>query len=195
MIRSARLSGDHLSCRAELARPLRAEGPVYFADADAARGSPLAERVFALGGVRALKVGPDSLSITRDGIADWPAFCRRLDAALEEHARSGEPALRPGVPSNVRSPEQIRARVSELLETEINPAVAGHGGQVHLVDVKGASVYLRLAGGCQGCASSTATLRQGIERSLREAIPELDDVVDATDHAAGLNPYYAPSAR
>lgn len=88
---------------------------------------------------------------------------------------------------------QIRDRVQYLLDTAINPAVAGHGGMVSLVDVKDNTVYLQMGGGCQGCGAADVTLRQGVERMIREEVPEVLEIIDLTDHAAGQNPYYAAS--
>lgn len=81
-------------------------------------------------------------------------------------------------------------RVQGVIDEVINPGIASHGGFVELVDVSEDSVYLRMGGGCQGCAASAATLRMGIERMFREHVPEIDNVVDVTDHTAGANPYY-----
>jgi len=89
--------------------------------------------------------------------------------------------------------EEIREKVQNLLETTIYPAIAGHGGFVDLLDVKDNVVYLALGGGCQGCVMAYLTLRHGIEALLRAAIPEIAEIVDATDHAAGDNPYYTPA--
>jgi Fe/S biogenesis protein NfuA len=72
----------------------------------------------------------------------------------------------------------------------VNPRIASHGGAVELVDVADDVIYVRMMGGCQGCAASAMTLRQGIERMVREEIPEVRDIVDLTDHDAGANPYY-----
>jgi Fe/S biogenesis protein NfuA len=85
---------------------------------------------------------------------------------------------------------ELAEKVSHLIDTRINPAVASHGGHVTLVDVEDDVVYVQLSGGCQGCGMATVTLRQGIERMLREACPEIADVVDVTDHSRGTNPYY-----
>lgn len=85
----------------------------------------------------------------------------------------------------------MRRRIQKVIEDMINPAVASHGGRVDLVDFVNNNVYLRLSGGCQGCASSSATLKNGIERLLREEFPEVGDIVDVTDHASGTNPYYS----
>jgi len=84
-------------------------------------------------------------------------------------------------------------RVVTVLEQQVNPSIASHGGRADLVGVEDSSVYLRLSGGCQGCGMAKATLSQGIEVILREAIPELVNVVDVTDHADGTNPYYEPA--
>jgi Fe/S biogenesis protein NfuA len=84
----------------------------------------------------------------------------------------------------------VEERVRQVLEARINPAIAAHGGRAELDRVEGDTVFLRLAGGCQGCAMSRMTLTQGIEVTLREAIPEIGRVVDVTDHAAGADPFY-----
>jgi Fe/S biogenesis protein NfuA len=84
----------------------------------------------------------------------------------------------------------LKTRVQELIDTMINPAVAGHGGWVDLVDVKDTTVYLQMGGGCQGCGAADITLKAGIERLIKEELPEVSEVLDTTDHAAGANPYY-----
>ena len=86
---------------------------------------------------------------------------------------------------------EMAERVRHVLETRVNPAVASHGGQISLVDVDDADVYLELGGGCQGCGMARVTLKQGVEKMLREAIPDIGEIHDVTDHAAGTNPYYA----
>ena len=84
----------------------------------------------------------------------------------------------------------LKSKVQELIETSINPAVAGHGGYVELLDVKDNIVYLQIGGGCQGCGAADITLKAGIERLIKEEIPEIVEILDTTDHAAGANPYY-----
>ena len=85
------------------------------------------------------------------------------------------------------------AAVQKVLDDDINPAVAQHGGFVTLLDVKDDVVYIALGGGCQGCGMVDVTLKQGIEVRIREAVPEISRIVDTTDHAGGANPYYQPS--
>ncbi|MCY3967183.1 MAG: NifU family protein [bacterium] len=84
-------------------------------------------------------------------------------------------------------PEQLQ----QLLDQHINPSLASHGGFAALKGVDGATAYITMGGGCQGCAMSAATLREGITVMITEAIPEITDVVDVTDHEAGDNPYFS----
>ena len=84
----------------------------------------------------------------------------------------------------------LAEKVQTVFDTLVNPRIAAHGGAVELVDVADDVIYVRMTGGCQGCAASALTLRQGIERMVREEIPEVKDIVDLTDHEAGANPYY-----
>jgi Fe/S biogenesis protein NfuA len=80
--------------------------------------------------------------------------------------------------------------VERVNESGVNPAVAAHGGEIVLVDVKGNEIFIQMAGGCQGCALSRMTLKQGVERMVRQAIPEITAVHDVTDHTSGENPFY-----
>jgi Fe/S biogenesis protein NfuA len=84
----------------------------------------------------------------------------------------------------------VAEQVEQLLREQINPALAAHGGFAELKGVDGDKVYVTMGGGCQGCAVSAMTLRDGIARSITEAIPEVTEVIDTTDHTAGENPFY-----
>lgn len=86
----------------------------------------------------------------------------------------------------------IAEQVAQLLEQSVNPALASHGGYATLVGVdEDNNVYVTMGGGCQGCSASAATLKDGIRSSIMEHIPEVAEVIDATDHAAGENPFYS----
>ena len=84
----------------------------------------------------------------------------------------------------------VAQRVIQVLEQQVNPAIAAHGGRADLVAVEEGSAYLRLSGGCQGCGMATVTLGQGIEVAIKDNVPEVRQVVDVTDHASGTNPYF-----
>ena len=85
----------------------------------------------------------------------------------------------------------MRRQIQKVINDEVNPFVANHGGHIELVDFLDKNVYLEMSGGCQGCAASTATLKQGIERILREHFgDEINEIIDVTDHSQGDDPYY-----
>jgi Fe/S biogenesis protein NfuA len=84
----------------------------------------------------------------------------------------------------------VAERLTQVLARQVNPAIAAHGGRADLVSVERDTAFLRLSGGCQGCAVAKVTLRQGIETALVRAVPEITKVVDVTDHQSGTNPYF-----
>lgn len=84
----------------------------------------------------------------------------------------------------------VAQRILQVLERQINPSIASHGGRADLISVEEETAYLQLSGGCQGCGMAAVTLREGIEVAIKEAVPEILQVVDVTDHADGTNPYY-----
>jgi Fe/S biogenesis protein NfuA len=88
--------------------------------------------------------------------------------------------------------DPIAQKVQDVIDRQINPGVAGHGGAVTLEGVKDGVAQIRFGGGCHGCGAADVTLKQGIDRILREAVPEIRGVQDVTDHSTGENPYYAP---
>lgn len=90
----------------------------------------------------------------------------------------------------LETPEGIL--VKQVLDEQINPSVAMHGGHIALVDVQGDTVFIRLEGGCQGCGMADVTLKQGVEVAIKQAVPSINAVLDSTDHAGGENPYFQP---
>ena len=94
------------------------------------------------------------------------------------------------VPGRFDAASPLTAQVESVLEHHVNPSIAAHGGHAHLVGVKDDVVFVALGGGCQGCSMASVTLTQGIEQILKQAIPRIRAVVDATDHALGQNPFY-----
>jgi Fe/S biogenesis protein NfuA len=106
----------------------------------------------------------------------------------------GAPPPPPSAPPGNLDSELAR-RVSDVLEREVNPSIAAHGGHAELVAIDGSIAYLRLGGGCVGCGMATVTLSQGIEVAITEAVPEIEEIVDVTDHASGRNPYFEPAKK
>ena len=95
---------------------------------------------------------------------------------------------------NPRWRDPLAERIQVLFDEQVNPAIAAHGGAVDLLGVEGKIAYVRMGGGCQGCGMASVTLREGIEGMMKESVPEIEEIMDSTDHAAGANPYYQPSA-
>ena len=121
-----------------------------------------------------------------------PMSARQLEGATVDFV---EGVMQAGFRVFFESPswdDPIAQRVQDVLDTMINPGVASHGGSVSLHGVENGKAVIEFGGGCQGCGAADVTLKHGVERMIREQVPEIQGIVDATDHAAGDNPYYAP---
>jgi Fe-S cluster biogenesis protein NfuA len=186
---------DAESCKFTVDKVVLAEGCARFADKDKVQGSPLAEKLFAVPGVIRVDLYGKTVMIRKQGADTWRAIGPQIGAAIREQLRSGQPTVSPESMRNRPEEEKLREAIDRILQTQVNPAVAGHGGAISLLDVHGTTVFLQMSGGCQGCASASVTLRQGVEQTLREQVPGVGDVVDVSDHAAGTNPYYSSAAR
>lgn len=86
--------------------------------------------------------------------------------------------------------DPVAKRIQTLLDERINPMVAGHGGVIELLDYKDGTAFVHMGGGCQGCGLASQTLRDGVTSQIQELVPEVTEVVDGTDHAAGEHPYF-----
>jgi Fe-S cluster biogenesis protein NfuA len=178
------------TCRFTVDRPVYPGGSAYFGNRQAAGDSRLAQRIFEIPEVENILIAENQVTVTKSGYEPWPSMGKLVGAKIREHILSGEPAVSVQYDSAIPPEAEIRKKIQTLLDGEINPALGMHGGWVELIDVKKNSVYLRLGGGCQGCGSARMTLKYGIERVIREKIPEVGEILDTTDHAAGRNPYY-----
>jgi Fe-S cluster biogenesis protein NfuA len=181
---------DPASCRFVVDRPVLPNGFARFSSAEKARGSLLAERLFALPSVTEVEISDRTVTVTKSGTESWRSVGPSIGAAIRAHLQSGQPAVSAEVLEQASAEDQMRAKVQRFLEEEVNPAIAAHGGYISLIDVRGNTVYICMGGGCQGCGQANVTLRQGIEQAIRQRIPEVGDILDVTDHAAGTNPYY-----
>ena len=156
-----------------------------------AQGLPLAEKLLKTTGVEKLQLIGHLLVVTRTLEREWNDLSPVIESILASYLISGQ-AL---TPEDVQDQMMLigrntKEKVQYLLDTQINPGVAQHGGSVHVIDVKDGGVYVRLHGGCQGCSAADFTLKQGIEAIVKRVVPEIKQVIDLTNHRAGLNPYY-----
>ena len=183
---------DPMKCTFTVDRPVLPDRSFYFADALRAAGSPLPEALFAVDGVESVLISHDQIHIVKSTDEEWQTFAKQIGAAIREVLQNGDQAVSGELFETLAPPEEIRHLVEQVLDTQVNPMVASHGGHISLLDVKENVVYIEMGGGCQGCGMASATLKQGVERLIREFVPEVGDILDVTDHAAGRNPYYQP---
>ncbi len=190
---------DARRCRFKVDRPVfRAGGTLQFQNREEAKESPLAELIFGIEGVTGVLLAFDVVTVQKENEGDWRSVGKLVGKAIRAHLKSEEATYASTLsemPENATAEDTIRAKVEHVLETQINPSVAGHGGRVSLLDIKGSVVYIKMGGGCQGCGMASVTLKQGIEKSIRHFVPEVSEILDVTDHHSGKNPYYAPSKK
>ena len=248
---------------------------IEFQGPDAARRSPLAERLFAVDSVARVALGADHIAITKTPDVAWHIVKPVVLGAIMDHFVAGDPVLLDGERAAESGEadiddDEISAQLRELIDTrirptaqqsggdvsfrgfengvvllemegaafslmdgianmlrhyvpevkdvvdyrdampkpgletpegeailrildeQVNPAVASHGGHISLVDVQDDIAYIRLEGGCQGCGMADVTLKQGVETAIMREVPTITSVLDVTDHAGGSNPYFQP---
>jgi Fe-S cluster biogenesis protein NfuA len=191
-IRAETSPADPHSMRFVLDRDVQDSALATFPDAAAAQGAPLAKALFAIAGVKMVDVSGAVVAVVKTDDSDWDTLKRPIANALRSiFALSAAPlGQRAKTFGQARSDADIHLAVQSVLDRRANPAIAGHGGKVSVLDVRDGIVSMLMSGGCQGCASSVATLRGGVEKMIRAAVPEVRDIIDVTDHAAGKTPYY-----
>lgn len=201
---------DNDRCKFVVSQPVHAGGVRRFAAPEEAKGSPLAEGIFAISGagVTEVIVSGNLVTVVKASPTPWSAIGKAVGQAIRSALAAGMPAVAPKQEpaggggggggsggGSAADNDVLYEKVAELFETQVNPAVAQHGGRVELIDVQDRVVMVRMGGGCQGCGMADVTLRQGIEGMLRQYVPEVKGIVDITDHAAGTNPYFAASKK
>jgi Fe-S cluster biogenesis protein NfuA len=191
-IRAETSPADPHSMRFVLERDVQQGALASFANATAAQGAPLAEALFAIPGVKMVDVSGAVVAVVKTDDRNWDSLKRPIAEALRASLAQSSVPLGQGAKifGQARSDAEIRLAVQEVLDRQANPAIASHGGHVSVTEVRGGVVSMLMSGGCQGCASSAATLRGGVEQMIRAAVPEVRDILDVTDHAAGQTPYF-----
>jgi Fe-S cluster biogenesis protein NfuA len=147
-----------------------------FRDAAEAAESSLARRVWALGGVTGIFVAGNFITVSREDPEAWPEEAKKVGMAIREHIWSGEPVLPPGSRQGSGPTSETERKILRVLE-EIRPYVQGDGGDIIYAGFEDGVVRVVLQGSCAGCPSSTATLKMGVETRLKEACPEVRELV------------------
>lgn len=195
-IRAEASAADPHSMRFRLERSVTDGPPVFFETPQEAADAPLPSALFALDGVASVHVADRVITVTKQPQADWASLKRPIGAAIRGVLAQDAPPLgQGGAPAHQGGGDDddaaLQKAVQRVLDSEANPAIARHGGKVSVAAVHAGVVEIEMSGGCQGCAASAATLRDGVERILRRALPRIREIRDVTDHDAGQDPYFA----
>lgn len=186
-------SRDNEQCKFMVNRPLFEGYSWLFSSFEEAAGSPLAESVFSIESVATLLVHDSTAVVTKTGakgVSDWEALAREVGDSLRRTLEAGTDLVSKDIVAKIPSEQVVREEIQKVIDTEVNPGVAGHGGKITLTAIAGNTVTILMGGGCQGCSAADLTLKQGIHGAFRKAVPYVGAIYDETDHAGGLNPYY-----
>ena len=161
-------------------RAVMSAGTADFTDAEAARRSPLAERLFLIDGITGVFLGADFITITKRDDKEWFLLKPAILGVIMEHFTAGHPVILAADDADdlgaAGEDNEVVRQIKELLDTRVRPAVAQDGGDIIFRSFEDGVVYLHMQGACSGCPSSTATLKMGIENMLRHYIPEVVEV-------------------
>ncbi len=196
-IRAETSVADPDTCKFTVSRTVHPGRSFFFPAKELAAGSPLPERLFALPGVAHVLVAENVVTVGKDAGASWAALKPGIGTVIRTQLATGMPAIleAPCTAGALgRADAEVRAVVHELLDQQVNPSIAKHGGKISIVDLKDRNLLIAMSGGCQGCAASKLTLRHGFEIMARRVAPEIVEIVDTTDYAAGKKPFYEQTA-
>jgi Fe-S cluster biogenesis protein NfuA len=165
---------DAVTCRIHFGRAVSPAGTSLFETPDEAAAWPVVRALLGIPGMHSVIGKGDILVVARHASTDWAASA----------------PLRPAPSPDSPAEAALRHRVSVVIVEKINPALDAHGGYIDLIDVRDTQLLIHMGGGCQGCAMSAATLRNGVETILRAELPEITEILDTTDHHSGTNPFF-----
>jgi Fe-S cluster biogenesis protein NfuA len=167
-----------------------------YSDSTEALVSPIASKIFGFPWTESITVGKDFVSVIKQEWVDWEVLEDPLSGLIGEHFADQKSEIEEN--PEIKAPEKKSGKldspeaqkIQTLVENEINPSLASHGGFVVLHSVENNNVYLEMGGGCQGCAMSYMTLKEGIEGAIKSVVPAIEQVIDVTNHSEGDNPFY-----
>lgn len=160
--------------------PIATESANFTTAAEAASRSPLAAKIFNFPWSAGVFIGPNFVTVTKQEWVDWEVLAEPLSGLIQEHLQARQPVLLDGIVDESDENENdspIVKEIKKILREEIRPAVAMDGGDITFGKYEEGRVYLHMQGSCSGCPSSAFTLKEGIETRLRDAIPEIQEVV------------------
>lgn len=149
-------------------------GSAEFVDAKSLRKSPLAEKIFDIGGITSVFLTSDMISVTKDETAAWDDLKPQVLAEIMDFFATGEQAM--VEPSGHRDETQVIKEILGLIRARIRPAVRQDGGDIVFRKFENGIVYVELQGNCKGCPYALVTLKEGVEKILKTYIPEVKSV-------------------
>lgn len=167
-------------------------GTIYLSDrAWAAEWAPFAAALFdALEDLKGVRIsGTEVLISMKETPQDWRTVARNGGAAIRGYLTDNSEILKQGALEALEGHDLMRYQAQKVIDDTLNPGLASHGGWVEIQASAGKDLYITMGGGCQGCGSAAMTMKQGVEVAIRNEVPEIEGIHDATDHAAGVNPY------
>ncbi len=192
-IRAISSVADPDTCKFSVGQLIQPGGPFFYQAKELTSSSPLAKQLFELPGVINVLITENVVTVGKHSDASWSTLKSAIGTVIRAHLVAGVPAIL-AAPLTTgaagRTDAEVRTVIQELLDLQVNRAIAAHGGKISIVDVKDGNLFVTMSGGCQGCAASQLTLRRGFEVKVRRVAPEIVDIIDTTDHTAGAKPFY-----
>lgn len=189
---SGELTGDPMICNFHCDHPILDDWTIVFSKPEDSLNSPLIDALFAVEGVSAVTISGSTVTVTKTVPTPWPHLAADIAKAIRGSCAGSEAPINPAVTERLANlpMDEAEKAIRDLFETQINPALESHGGYVKLQKIVDRDVYVEMGGGCQGCSSARATMRNGVEGAIRRVAPQVRSIIDATDHDSGTNPYY-----
>ena len=181
---------DSDTCVIQLNRVV-ATTPEYYSTVDEAKNSPLGSKLVVIEGIEAVLMQDRLVTLLKpvDGVP-WDPIAQAATDLIRDYFEQLDRNHSNRTRDMNESEKQLFVEIQNILNDDLNPMVAAHGGFIEVVDVKEDDIYIHMGGGCQGCGMAAMTLRQGVETLIRQKIPRVRNIHDSTDHDAGENPYY-----
>jgi Fe-S cluster biogenesis protein NfuA len=168
-----------------------AKTPEYFSTVEEASSHPLGKKLIQIEGLEAVLLQDRIVTLLKPvpGPA-WDPIAEQASVVIREHFEDLDRIQKNRTREMNDEEKALFVEIQNLLNDEMNPMVAAHGGYIEVIDVKETDIFVHMGGGCQGCGMAAMTLRQGVETMIRQKVPRVRNIHDSTDHAAGENPFY-----
>ena len=180
-------------CKFVVDRPIIKMGDAAYFRKGMEGKSRLPKSLFELGYLTKIGIEGDTLVLTSDmKDISWPERGKEIGKVIRDFIALDVPPI--VLEAIEEQNDEVFEEVAALIKTHVNPSIASHGGIVTLMRVVGDKAYVKMGGGCQGCAASSVTLKAGVESMIKAKVDEINEIVDITNHDAGVNPYYKKGA-